>query len=253
MQIVGYSTGSANEPARLAVAESSAVDRYPLEPGEHLDFSLGPRHCAGAVTDDDHRACDAPEAPYCVEHRDTWACARCTGDCTLPLESCREEHAIYLAAFAPDTFKVGVTRSWRLQTRLREQGADRAAHVNTVKNGRIARLVEADIARDLTDRVRAPRKVAGLHRRVDEAAWEALLADYDVRERFAFDYGLELDRQPVHETMARGEIVGTKGRILVLDRADTTYAVDLRNLVGHELTTETDAADDRQSSLASFE
>lgn len=253
MQIVGYRTGSEDESASLLVADEGALRAEELRPDTPLDYSLGGRHCAGVITDDSHEPCAEPDAPYCFEHQDTWACARCTGNCSLPLESCHEEHAIYLAAFAPDTFKVGVTRSWRLETRLREQGADRAAHVNTVKNGRIARQVEADIARDLTDRVRVPRKVAGLHRSVDEEAWRAVLADYDVREEFDFEYGFDLERHPVTETMARGTVVGTKGRILVLDRDGTTYAVDLRNLVGHDLTTEPATDNDRQSSLASFE
>lgn len=253
MQVVGYSTGSADEPAALSVAEDGSVRSEPLAPGDDLDFSLGERHCAGVVTDDGHRACPQADAPYCVDHRSTWACARCTGDCALPLESCLEEHAVYLAAFAPDTFKVGVTRSWRLETRLREQGADRAAHVDTLENGRLARQVEADIARDLTDRVRVPRKVAGLHRTVDDDAWRGLLDGFDVHETFAFDYGFDLERHPVAETMARGTVVGTKGRVLVLDRAGTTYAVDLRDLVGHELTQDARANDDRQSSLAAFD
>lgn len=253
MQVVGYTTGSADEPASLVVATGDAVREEPLVPGSELDFSLGDRHCAGRVVDAEHRPCPNPDAPYCHDHQDTWACARCTGDCTLPLESCREEHAVYLAAFAPDTFKVGVTRSWRLETRLREQGADRGAHIDTVENGRIARQIEADIARDLTDRVRVPRKVAGLHLGVDESAWRALLSDHDVHAEFEFDYGFDLGRHPVRETMARGTVVGTKGRVLVLDRAGTTYAVDMRSLVGHELTDTPDGTEDRQSSLASFD
>lgn len=253
MQIVGYSTGSEDEPASLLLAEEGDVHTEPLTPGDRLDFSLGTRHCAGVLRENQHRPCTARDAPYCRDHQETWACARCTGDCSLPLDSCLEEHAIYLAAFAPNTFKVGVTRSWRLETRLREQGADRAAHVNTVKNGRIARQVEADIARELTDRVRVPRKVAGLHRSIDESAWNALLTDFEVREEFVFDYGFDLDHHPVTETMARGTILGTKGRILVLDREGTSYAVDLRDLVGHDITSEPSVAEDRQSSLASFE
>lgn len=253
MQIVAYSTGNEDGAASLAVADGGDVLGEPLAPGDRLDFSLGTRHCAGRVTDNGHHACNSADAPYCFEHQDTWACARCNGDCALPLESCLEEHAIYLAAFAPDTFKVGVTRSWRLETRLREQGADRAVHVNTVKNGRIARQVEADLARDLTDRVRVPRKVAGLHRTVDEEAWHDLLTEFDVRQEFTFDYGFDLDRHPVTETMARGTIVGTKGRILVLDRDGTSYAVDLRNLVGHDISTDVEIDENRQSSLASFE
>jgi hypothetical protein len=164
---------------------------------------------------------------------------------------CYEDHAVYLAAFAPTTIKVGVTRAWRLDTRLREQGADRAAHLHTVSNGRIARELEAEIATDLTDRVRVPTKMDGLHRSVDEDGWQAVLKEHDPIETFSFDYGLDLDARPVAETLATGTVRGTKGRVAVLDNGGSTYAVDLRDLVGYELEEGT-AERDLQSSLGAF-
>jgi hypothetical protein len=251
VQVVGYDTVAGEDGPALLVATGGDVDREPLEPGRGLAYTLGERHCAGALTDEGHVACDDPAAPYCGEHTSRWPCARCRGDCEKPVPACDEEHAVYLAAFAPDTFKVGVTRSWRLETRLREQGADRAAQARTVADGRIARQLETDWARELTDRVRVPEKIAGLHRSVDEDAWQALLAEYDVESTVAFDYGLDLSTRPVAETVATGTIVGTKGRLLVLSTGGGTYAVDLRELVGHELST---GGTDRelQSSLGSF-
>lgn len=251
MQIVGYETATDADPAGLFVAEKDGVRRVALDPGRDLRYTLGDRHCAGAFDGDDHVVCSRERAPYCPEHTSAWPCARCTGNCDRPLEACHEEHAVYLAAFAPDVFKVGVTRSWRLETRLREQGADRAAHVRTVADGRRARQVEAELARDLTDRVRVPTKVDGLHRTVDADAWERLLADFDVLGTFAFDYGLDLRDRPVFETLATGTVRGTKGRVLVLDHDGSAYAVDLRDLVGHELR---EGATDRslQSSLGAF-
>ncbi|MFC7155325.1 DUF2797 domain-containing protein [Halomarina halobia] len=250
MQVVGYQRP---DLALLVTSDASpgAVDRLPLDRGARLEYSLGARHCAGTLTDDGHVPCSAPTAPYCEAHASTWVCARCTGTCLKDEMDCYQEHAVYLAAFAPATFKVGVTRLERLETRLREQGADRAAHVHTASNGRIARELEAEIARTLTDRVRVPEKVAGLHRAVDEAAWESLLADFDVVERFEFDYDLPLDDQPIPETLATGTVVGTKGRLLVLERAGSAYAVDARDLVGYELR---EGASERQlqSSLARF-
>ncbi len=254
MQIVGYETApvGAEESAALLFASDSTVTREPLVPGEERNYRLGERHCAGTITDDGHTSCGRESAPYCDQHTSTWACARCTGECTLPLPSCREEHAVYLAAFAPKTFKVGVTRSWRLQTRLREQGADRAAHLRTVENGRVARQIEAEIATDIGDRVRVPTKIDGLHRTVDGDAWEGLLAGYDPIDRFVFEYGLALADRPMAETIAAGTVRGIKGRVLVLERSGTVYAVDLRTLVGYE-TTEADTDRTLQSSFSSFE
>jgi len=250
VQVVGYEPRD-GDPATLLVAAEGAVGRERLAPGTDLSYGLGERHCAGTIDDDVHVACGRSGAPYCEEHADRWPCARCTGGCNLPLDSCREDHAVYLAAFAPTTFKVGVTRSWRLERRLREQGADRAAHLRTVKNGRIARRIEADLAGEVGDRVRVPTKIRDIHRQVDEAAWEDLLADHDPIETYAFAYDLAVTERPQAETILSGSVRGTKGRVLLLEVGASTYAVDLRDLIGHEVT-EGGVDRDLQASLGAF-
>ncbi|GGJ10642.1 hypothetical protein GCM10008995_20590 [Halobellus salinus] len=277
MQIVGYDT---SEPGVLVSHASRGSDSdirgpadatgngagiadpdaptevafVPLEPGTDLEYALGDRHCAGTLTDSGHVPCAEPTAPQCPQHRSTWVCAKCTGTCLKDEMDCVEPHVVYLAAFAPDTFKVGVTKEWRLETRLREQGADRGARVTTVPDGRIAREREAEIAGTVPDRVRVPAKRAGLHRSVDVDAWADLLSSYDVADsdRYTFDYGLDLRDRPVAETIGAGTVRGAKGRLVVLDRAGTTYAVDLRNLVGHRVTQGTTSRD-LQASLSAWE
>ncbi|MFB9806667.1 DUF2797 domain-containing protein [Haladaptatus pallidirubidus] len=203
--------------------------------GTELEYTLGQRRCAGTFDGSVHVPCTRPGAPYCDAHASTWICARCTGTCLKDEMDCHEPHAVYLAAFALATFKVGVTREWRLGTRLREQGADRAVHLRTVKDGRIARQLEAEIAERFTDRVRVPTKIRNLNRTVDESAWNDALSAFDPIDSFTFDYGFELDSAPVHETLASGTVVGTQGRVLVLERGGTAYATDMRDLVGYEL------------------
>lgn len=262
MQIVGYDTGTPPDdgdrcPALLVAnaGDQRRVQRVDLTTGTELKYALGPRRCAGAIQGDNHLACDRPASPYCDEHTESWVCARCTGTCLKAEMDCYQDHAVYLAGFAPDTFKVGVTRERRLRARLREQGADRAAHLYTVSNGRIAREIEAEIAADpsvpVSDRVRVPTKVRGLADGVDEGAWTALLAQFDPISTVRFEYGLDLARRPVADTLASGTVRGVKGRVLVVENAGTTYAVDLRDLVGHVIDANTDPAD-RQSSLGAF-
>ena len=254
VQIVGYETapGGDDGDATLLIASDGRVNRESLATGVTLSYTLGQRHCAGVIDGRTHTACRRERVPYCDQHTGRWACARCTGECDLPLPSCREEHVVYLAAFAPATFKVGVTRSWRLETRLREQGADRAAHLRTVADGRVARQIEAEIAVDVGDRVRVPTKQRGLHQAVDESAWRDLLADFEQLATYDFEYGLGLTERPVAETLATGVVRGTQGRVLVLETNGSTYAVDLRGLVGYELEAgETDRQ--LQSSLGAFQ
>ena len=247
MQIVGYDSIDGG----LLLSDASGLSFQELDCGTELEYTLGERHCAGTVHDETHIACENPTAPYCPDHSHTWVCARCTGTCLKDEMDCFDDHAIYLAAFAPDQFKVGVTKQWRLETRLREQGADLAAHIRTVDDGRIARQLEAEIATEITDRVRVPTKLAGLGQSVDRQAWQALLDEFEPLDSFEFDYALGLESQPVNETMATGTVRGTKGRILVLDRGGSTYAVDMRELVGYEVS-ERRQSRELQSSLGSF-
>lgn len=240
VQVVAYE--AAPTPA-LVLGDGGEIERLPLTPGVELDYSLGERHCAGVVQNGRHDRCENARAPKCDDHTVPWSVANNADS--------EEEHAVYLAAFAPDVFKVGVTRSWRLDTRLREQGADRAAHVYTVDDGRVAREVESEIAERIPDRVRIPTKVAGLHRSVEEAEWEKLVAEFDPLDTFAFDYGLSLDEQPVPETLAAGTVVGVQGRVLVVDNRGTRYAVNLRDLVGYELDDDGEPRE-LQSSLGVF-
>jgi hypothetical protein len=251
VQIVGYETERDQRRPAILVADETTVDRESLEPGRDLGYSLGRRRCAGSLDGSTHYECDREATPYCDQHSSTWVCARCTGSCLKDEMDCYDDHAIYLAAFAPATFKVGVTKEWRLGTRLREQGADRAAHLRTVENGRIAREIESQMAEEFTDRVRVPVKVSGIHRNVDESAWDETLAEFDPVETFDFDYGLDLDAAPVPETVLTGDVVGVQGRVLVVERGGTTYAVDLRDLVGYEISEE-ETERELQSSLGAF-
>jgi hypothetical protein len=264
VQVVGYDTGLAalsydpvggisgepGEPALLLAADGR-VRREPLSPGTELAYTLGGRHCAGELDGDDHAACAAAGAPYCDDHADDWPCARCTGRCDKPIPACEAEHAVYLAGFAPDVLKVGVTRLDRLPVRLREQGADRGAHLHAVSDGRIARRIERELAEAVPDRVTAWTKIEGLAASVDVAAWEQTIDRYDVIDVFEFDYGLELAERPVAETLATGTVVGTKGRLLVLRRGGGTYAVDLEALIGYDI--EPGATDrELQANLGAF-
>jgi hypothetical protein len=144
-----------------------------------------------------------------------------------------------------------VTRLERLDTRLREQGADRAAHLRTVTNGRVAREIEAGIAERVGDAVRTPTKRRGLHLSVDEAAWSDLLSGFDPIDTAAYRYDHDVETRPLAATTAAGRVRGAQGRLLVLNRHGTTYAVDLRDLVGHAVTGSTDERA-LQSSLGAF-
>lgn len=254
VQIVGYRTGVRPdaEPA-LVVASDGSIELEPLSRGRELAYTLGDRRCAGVIDGDGHVRCDSPSAPYCELHDSTWICARCTGSCLKAEMDCHHEHVVYLAAFAPSTFKVGVTGRSDPTVRLREQGADRGAIVRRVANGRIAREIEAEIAATtpIPDAVRVPTKIEGMGRPVDGDAWRTLLEGFEVESVREFEYGFDLESAPIPETLATGTVLGTKGRVLVLERAGGRFAVDMRSLIGYEIETEA-ASRELQSDLGAF-
>jgi hypothetical protein len=194
VQIVGYDVGVGEADPALLLAADGTVEPEPLRPGRRLHYALGRRRCAGAVDGTEHRSCERSAVPRCPRHETTWICARCTGTCLKAEMDCHREHAVYVAAFAPATFKVGVTGRSDPEIRLREQGADRGAVIRRVENGRIAREIESKIASEtaLVDSVRVPTKIAGMGRSVDEAAWERRLSAFDVERRYDLEYGFEL-------------------------------------------------------------
>ncbi len=244
MQIVGYRTGVRSEAApALVVASNGSLELETLSRGRELAYTLGDRRCAGVIDGDEHVRCEAASTPYCELHDSTWICARCTGTCLKPEMDCHHEHAVYLAAFAPSTFKVGVTGRSDPTVRLREQGADRGAILRRVANGRIAREIEAEIAATtpVPDAVRVQSKIEGMGRSVDGDAWRALLDRFEVESIREFEYGLDLRSAPVPETLATGTVLGTKGRVLVLERAGGRFAVDMRSLLGYEIETEAES------------
>jgi hypothetical protein len=251
VQIVGYEPGVPDAPASLEIAEEGVVRTRLLEPGDRLAYGLTNRHCAGTVEEGVHRTCTRSGAPYCDQHTSIWACARCRGDCAMPLETCHEDHVVYLAAFEPRTAKVGVTRDWRLERRLAEQGASRGVRIRAVENGRLARQIEADIAETIPDRIAVDTKIDGLADDLDIAWWEDAVDPYDPDRELTFDYALEVEQRPIRATMATGTVRGTRGRLLLLERGETPYAVDLKDLVGYELL-RGGGDPDRQASLGSF-
>lgn len=245
MQIVGYETGDPDpglylydwESAPAVQSDDSAQRFVSLSTGTKLSFKLDERHCAGIQTESGRHRCMNSRGPYCHDHQSTWVCAKCTGTCLKDEMDCFDTHAIYLAGFAPDIIKVGVTKDWRLRDRLREQGADCGAQIRTVENGRIARQQEAAIATQYPDRVRVEQKIAGLGQFMNTHPWKEALANFDIppADQFDFEYGFSVETKPVSETIATGRVIGVKGRILIIEHRNTTYAVDMRDLVGYEV------------------
>ncbi len=249
VQIVGYDRSPT--PA-LILASGGEVERISLSTGEKIGYRLGDRHCAGRLNGDGHVSCPDHRTPRCEIHSRSWVCARCRGRCSLPIHACSAPHAVYLALFAPDLIKVGVTRRRRIEHRLAEQGADRGAVLEHVVNGRIARRIERQLANRYPDRVGVRLKVNSLAASVDTGTWSSQLNRYNPVQTYRLSYGFSVTQQPIPATIAYGTVIGVKGRLLVLDHGGTEYVTDLRELVGFNVVDSPDEGPIVQQGLDAF-
>jgi len=210
----------------------------PLPLSGSLSFGIGRRTCIGKWQAGVYHPCDSEEVPVCGSCREFNACAICTGRCLKDEKTCLEEHAVYVALFRPDIFKIGVTKASRLNDRLREQGADVAAVVEYVLDGELARRRERELQEcyGIKGTVRHSQKML-LDTELDWAAWDAMKAKMDIHEDIKLRYfDLPLWMRPLQvKNMLLGRFVGVKGRLVVFEKDATLYGFDLNYILGAEV------------------
>jgi len=219
----------------------------------NLSWQLGGRTCVGKWLDGVYCSCDSPEIPACGACRELNACAICAGRCLKNEKTCTQEHALYIAMFRPNIFKIGVAKVRRLSDRLREQGADVAAVVEYFPDGELARRRERELQHlsGIKGTVRESQK-RQVDAEIDWASWEAIKAKMNTAEPRTlhyFDLPLWMRPLPLKNEL-RGHIIGVKGRLLVLERDSTLYAFDLKDMLGAEVVPYEGST--RQTSLAAF-
>jgi hypothetical protein len=149
---------------------------------------VGKRSCigyrapgSGTLTPCPHDAQgSASQCPSCLTEAAILPCHRCTGErCTNSARRSAcvrpRNHAVYLAAFGPDTFKVGVARWDRRFERLAEQGA-RVALIIAREDGQQARRLESQFKfASIPDRLAPTDKLRALAQPATPQALEAAL------------------------------------------------------------------------------
>ena len=203
-----------------------------------LSLGIGRRTCIGTWQAGVYRPCDSEEVPVCGSCQEFNACAICTGTCLKDEKTCLEEHAVYVAMFRPDIFKIGVTKASRLDDRLREQGADVAAVADYVADGELARRRERELQKryGIKGTVRHSQKML-VDTELDWAAWDAMKAKMDIDDETKLRYfDLPLWMRPLQvKDMRRGGVIGVKGRLVVLEKDATLYGFDLNDILGAEV------------------
>jgi hypothetical protein len=160
---------------------------------------------------------------------------------------------IYLAAFGGQ-LKVGVSYERRFFERMIEQGADFGCRLGIVQDGGYARVLEQKVARylGLPDKIEGAIKQAKLFgdpnasvlniakaitKLIDGKLLDLNPETFDFRQFYKLDSVLIKPRpiQLMPSMRLVGDVIATKGNIVVMQTAAGTISFDARRLVGYEV------------------
>lgn len=270
-----YHKGIANLEIRTKEDEKIL---WPLEEGKELNIILRtPRQCIGyrslvgkstlVACPNNVKNIGSSQCPDCLEEAHILPCLRCDGDvCRNPWkrDSCIQvdNHALYLASFAPGVVKVGVSRWERRSQRLLEQGA-RVALIVAQDDGQMIRRYETQIKKlGYRDRLSSVHKMQyigqgasaeeknlfkELYSSLDEikkrmrAPWldkaeEVILPEYKKFQGLEYS-ALWKPSLKIGPATFSGKISAVHGSLLFLTNEERTtpLIIDLKDLVGYYL------------------
>jgi hypothetical protein len=239
-----------------AIAWQIGIDRHCIGYRPPLGKTLHP-------CQDNARGLPGSQCPVCADLASLLPCLRCQGDrCRNPARrpDCVQvdNHAIYLAAFAPGIHKVGVARWHRREARLREQGAYVGLIIGQT-DGLLARRMETIISKfgnivdrlSVRDHLRAATvesdpqallaelrlKAASLQRRLIQQPWVEEMEQYTFPERQTLSHLPQLWSPSGASTLV-GDVQGFIGQTMILQpEGGSLLAVDLPTLIGWHVQT----------------
>lgn len=197
------------------------------------------------------------QCDYCSKQDTIIPCAKCKGEyCYNPKykKKCDQtNHIVYLASFN-EVIKVGTALSSRYLKRLIEQGADYGTIIAETPNGIMARNIESKICTldKITDRINYNTKLRNLFSKKESSRdlmdcfknIKFVFSEYDTYFKNKLDV-IEIQNTikntcvfgPVPIEIKKGlkidgKVLGVKGSILLLDRNQVCYTLDLRRLSG---------------------
>lgn len=247
---------------QMDIRTDKKIESVPLF-DEKIDWTLGEKYCIGYWKNKYHECPTNSKISYgskcktCKELDEYFKCVQCDGSKCLNAmkrESCRKDNFfIYLVAFN-SLLKVGITRNFRFRLRVIEQGADFAAKICSITDGRKARKIEQEISKSLmiTDRVRGNQKLNHLFsdpnlslekinksiEKLRENKFTILNNPeiYDLRKYYKLE---NIDSMPMmlnnlKDKNLKGKIISLKGNILVLKNSEN-YAVNTHDLIGRKI------------------
>lgn len=264
MQLVKYKweTNRISGEPFLFGREGDALLRIKLF-DEKLSMKLGKKYCTGYIKNSRHFECPKSRpldnervCRECALNDDFFLCMKCTGEECInePQRSaCMiNKYYIYLAAFST-MLKVGISYERRLLERLIEQGADMGAKIGVVQDGKLVRLIEQQIRKELNicDRVSGAEKQKMLFGDPNVAAINIFNAFNKLKSNGCSEYlttpeiynlqsiyrlssvsTMPKILQPKEGSLLKGEVIAAKGNIIVLKNQDSLFSVNAHSLIG---------------------
>jgi len=228
---------------------------------QKINFRIGKKMCIGFYKNGKHNPCPKSREILtdwfcrdCIKKDDFFLCVKCDGsDCINEKQrgSCKENnYFIYLAAF-DNILKVGISYEFRFLERLVEQGADLAAKIVFLKDGKKARQMEQEIKQQLNvvDRIRGFQKHEILFGDPNKCAVNIMNAlskleknGFDIKDTEIYDLrnyyrlGNILSKPQKIEikenTELKGEVVSAKGNIIVFRNEESFFSINSHDIIG---------------------
>lgn len=168
-----------------------------------------------------------------------------------------EPHILYLAYFAPDTIKVGISHAARGVSRLQEQGARAALILQTYPTALIARQYEEKIARmdGVSEHLSSRKKRALWHSPYSVNVAKRTLIDsadkarqqlaisfstqsfHDFEATYIFGGSIDLGSVEFVDSLGKisGDVVACVGTELIARNDDRLIALNLKNFLGYQV------------------
>lgn len=245
-----------------ANGNSTDIRTIKLFDDAQISWKVGDKYCTG-YWKNGYRSCPknkkidyGSKCKTCMQLDEYFRCIRCDGsNCLNPnaRRQCMEDvFFLYLASFN-SLLKVGISRMFRLKTRLVEQGADFGAKLLKIKDGKKARKIEQELSHKLNvvDRVNGSQKFEHLFgdpntslkkitssiQKLNALGYEINPEIYDLRSYYRLD---RVSNEPVFIDNARGKtikgkVVALKGNILILETdKGGNIALNTHDLIGRK-------------------
>lgn len=243
-----------------------------------INIAIGELYCTGFKKNNKHFPCPKNErleegwqCSSCARMDDFSRCVRCDGStCSNAEKRCeciQNDYYIYLAAFG-SLLKVGMSHDWRSLQRFVEQGADFAARVAHVKDGKIARKLEQHVKQTLNaiDRVKGDQKFDQLFKDPCMAVKNinnAIMLLHKANVNYLIEPEIEdlrsyyrLDKVRTNPakleitsgSVISGRTVACKGNLIFLEKDDQIFTINAHRLVGRMITNVTN--DEKHLSIA---